>query len=224
MVLSHSTSTAATTQDSNPNLESSSLTCQPIIYYPRNSDDAIAVLNIFNEILPSELGLSILHHAEYWLLSRVSRKHTIAYNSDTGRDRHPYLQSNPIQGNNFPVKKIIIDIWSHDQEFNYYFESGTDNYEDSPTWFDVGIERPSGREELLSDTEVRIVENVYGSAKTKHHRIVYRGDQDSDQGVGHSWMRQLRADDRVSIIPQARFLGWKNFVEGAVIEVYTDSF
>ncbi|KAJ5094728.1 hypothetical protein N7456_010589 [Penicillium angulare] len=222
MVPSDSASTTTTTQDPDPNPGSSSLIPKVITHYPRNSEDALAALNILKKWLPSELGLNILDHAEYWLLSRVYREDTLTYTSATGRDRIPYLESKPIQGSHFPVKKIVIDIWSHDQEFNYYFESGTDNYEDSPTWFEIGIQRPSGREDILRDLDAKIVDNVHGSAKTRHHRIVYCGLGGQPGGASVRWMRNLEAEDRVTVIPQARFLGWKNFVEAAAIGVYTD--
>lgn len=184
-------------------------------HYPRDSSDAVAVLDILQRWLPAELGLAILHHAGYWLRSRVARQESRRFSQSACRDRTPYLLSEPIQGKRFPVQQIVIDIWSHDQGWSSYPEDhGT--YRGSWTWFDLGIQRPQGRKDITAGLP-GLVTNVHASSETRHHQVVYRRD---DQ----PWIEYLQAEDRISIIPQARFPGWVNYTEGASIAIYTDTF
>ncbi|PYH89067.1 hypothetical protein BO71DRAFT_403365 [Aspergillus ellipticus CBS 707.79] len=166
--------------------------------------------------LPSELGLSILAHAEYWLRSRVSRQESRRLSEESCRDKTPYLVPKPTKGERFPVREIRIDVWSHDQGWSSYPEDrGT--YRGSWTWFDLGFQRPPGRGDITTGLE-RLVTNVHASSWTRHHRVVYRRDE------GQPWMRDLQADDQISIIPRALYPGWVNCTEGASIEIYTDPF
>ncbi|KAJ5928397.1 hypothetical protein N7466_007353 [Penicillium verhagenii] len=182
-------------------------------YYPRDLEDAVAVLNILQQWLPSELGLSILTHAGYWLRSRAARKESKRFTEHNCRDRTPYLVSEPIKGERFPVQEIRIDVWSHDQGWSSYPDDhGT--YNGSWTWFDLGIQRPSGREDISTGLG-RAVTNVHASLTTRHHEVVYRRDE-------QPWMRELQADDQISIIPRALYPGWQNITEGISIEIYTE--
>jgi hypothetical protein len=184
-------------------------------YYPRHSEDAIAALNILRRRLPTELVLEILEYAEYWVCSGAYRQRKLGFTENDCRDRTPYLTSEPIKGDNRPVRAIKIDIWSHDQGWSSFREDyGT--YRNSWTWFDLGFQRPDGRDDLSQGEEIRLVTNIHASNDAKHHQIVYRDDQNL------SWMRGLQAGDQISIIPRARFPGWKNFVDEASIEIYTD--
>ncbi|KAI2674953.1 hypothetical protein CBS147355_6767 [Penicillium roqueforti] len=184
------------------------------IYYPRHSADAVESFNILRQKLPSELVLEILELAEYWVLSATFRADTVGYDEGDCRDRTPYLTSEPIQGERFPVREIRINIWSHDQGWSSYGEdNGT--YRNSWTWFDLGIERPPGRDDISKDEDLRLATNVHARRETMHHQITYRRDQKL------RWMQNLQAGDRISIIPRARFHGWRNTVEKASIEVYT---
>jgi hypothetical protein len=184
-------------------------------YYPRHSDDAVAVLNILRQRLPSELVLEVLEHAQYWIRSEVYRTDKLGFTENDCRDRTPYLTSEAIQGDRFPVREIKIDIWSHDQGWSSYREDyGT--YRNSWTWFDLGIARAPGRDDISKGEDLRLATNIHASKDTKHHQIVYRSDQNL------RWMRSLQAGDRISIIPRALFPGWKNFVDEASIEIYTD--
>ncbi|KAJ6087795.1 hypothetical protein N7467_006709 [Penicillium canescens] len=184
-------------------------------YYPRHSEDAIAVLNILRRRLPSELVLEVLEYAQYWVRSGVYRTDKLGFTENDCREGTPYLTSEAIQGDRFPVREIKIDIWSHDQGWSSYREDyGT--YRNSWTWFDLGITRPPGRDDIAQGEDLRLVTNIHASKDAKHHQIVYRSDQNL------RWMKNLQAGDRISIIPRARFPGWKNFVDEASIEIYTD--
>ncbi|KAE8370153.1 hypothetical protein BDV27DRAFT_152308 [Aspergillus caelatus] len=184
------------------------------IYYPRNSGDATSVFNILKRWLPSELVLEVLEHAEYWLVSRISRAEEMQYKERDCHGQTPYLTAAPIQGERYPVKKIRITIWSHDQGWSIYPQDhGTFN--NSWTWFDLGITRPAGREDISKDANLRLATNVHASKKTMCHEITYRRDQNL------RWVQNLEPGDSISIIPRALFPGWRNFVEKACIEIYT---
>ncbi|KAJ5194327.1 hypothetical protein N7491_001664 [Penicillium cf. griseofulvum] len=186
-------------------------------YYPRNSADALESFNILRQKLPSELVLDILEFGEYWVLSAVYREDSMDYTENDCRDRTPYLTSEPIQGERFPVQEIRINIWSHDQGWSSYREDhGT--YRNSWTWFDLDIERPLGRNDISKNEDLRdlrLATNVHARREPTHHRITYQRDQKLP------WMQNLQAGDRISIVPRARFPGWKNTVQKASIEIYT---
>ncbi|KAJ5969059.1 hypothetical protein N7501_005307 [Penicillium viridicatum] len=184
------------------------------MYYPRHSADAVESFNILRQKLPSELVLEILEFAEYWVLSAVHREDRVGYSENDCRDRIPYLTSKPIQGERFPVQEIKINIWSHDQGWSSYREDhGT--FRNSWTWFELGIERPPGRDDISKDEDLRLATNVHAEREAMNHQITYRRDQKL------RWMENLQAGDLISIVPRARFPGWRNTVEKASIEVYT---
>ncbi|KAJ6124323.1 hypothetical protein N7471_011640 [Penicillium samsonianum] len=184
------------------------------IYYPRHSADAVESFNTLRQKLPSELVLEILEFAEYWVLSTVHREDSVDYTESDCRDRTPYLTSEPIQGERFPVREIRINIWSHDQGWSSYREDhGT--FRNSWTWFDLAIERPPGRDDISKDENLRLATNVHAGRAAMHHRIMFHRDQKL------RWMQNLQAGDRILIVPRALFPGWRNTVEKASIEVYT---
>ncbi|OQD64298.1 hypothetical protein PENPOL_c008G04684 [Penicillium polonicum] len=184
------------------------------MYYPRHSADAVESFNILRQKLPSELVLEILEFAEYWVLSAVHREGRVGYSENDCRDRIPYLTSKPIQGGRFPVQEIKINIWSHDQGWSSYREDhGT--FRNSWTWFELGIERPPGRDDISKDEDLRLATNVHAEREAMNHQITYRRDQKL------RWMESLQEGDLISIVPRARFPGWRNTVEKASIEVYT---
>jgi hypothetical protein len=183
-------------------------------YYPRNSNDAINVFNALRQVLPSELVLEILELAQYWLQSAAYRDDKKSYDDVNYRDRTPYLTSPPIQGTR--VEEIRINIWSHDQGWSSYPQDhGT--LRNSWTWFEMGIERPEGREEIAKDEDLRLATNIHAQRQAKHHQIIYRRNQNL------RWFDALQPGDRLSIIPLARFTNWRNIVEKASIEVYAAS-
>jgi hypothetical protein len=172
------------------------------------------VFNTLRQVLPSELVLEIFEYAQYWLRSADYREDRISYGNDSYRDRTPYVRSAPIQGGR--LEEIRIDIWSHDQGWSSFPEdSGT--YRNSWTWFELGIERPEGREEIPEDESFRLATNVHAQRQTKHHQVVFKRDQNVP------WFEALQAGDVISIIPLARYPGWTNTVDKASIRIYTAS-
>lgn len=193
-----------------------SSTTKHAVYYPRDADDVVQVFQILRQRLPSELVIQVLKHTQYWVSSQASREDVIGFTENDCRDRAPYLVSRPIQGDRFPVREIRIDIWSHDQGWSSYSgDQGT--LKNSWTWFDLGIQRPPGREEISIDSDVRLATNLHAVRKTQHHQQVFERDC-------RPWMRQLQDGDQILIIPRATFPGWENFVEKASIEILTDAF
>ena len=206
--------TSKAAREFSPPLPSASAFDHGGIHYPRHSEDATTVLNILGQWLPPEIGLQILDHAEYWILSRVCRQEEVIYDEDDCFDAEPYLTSAPIQGDRFPVRKIRLNIWSHDQGWSSFpDEHGT--FKNSWTWFELAIERPPGRDEIFTDKEARVATNLHGIDETMRHQIIIRNDHES------RWMQVLQAGDRVSLVPRALYPGWENFVEAATIEIYT---
>lgn len=184
------------------------------VYYPRYGADAVQTFNLLRTRLPSELVLEILDFAQYWLRSYVYRDDRINYTENECHDRTAYLTSDPIRGNRFPVQQINIHIWSRDQGWSNYLEDhGT--FRNSWTWCELDIDRPLGRDDISKQEDLRLATNVHAGRAVHHHQVEYRKDQNLH------WMQSLEAGDRISIVPRARFPGWRNIMEKAVIEIYT---
>ncbi|KAJ5787628.1 hypothetical protein N7457_002618 [Penicillium paradoxum] len=184
------------------------------IYHPRHTADARQTFDILRQRLPAEIVLEILEFAQYWLQSCVQREERISYTESECHDRTAYLKSYPIRGERSPVRQINIHIWSRDQGWSSYREDhGT--FKNSWTWFVLDIDRPSGREDISKDEDLRLATNVHAGKALYHHEITYRADQNL------RWMKKLQAGDRISVVPRAQFPGWRNIVEKAAIEIYT---
>lgn len=187
----------ATTGDSSASAE-----LQPI-YWPQQPRDIFEVFWMLQrcgrEPLPRPVVLRILDLARYWLLSRASREDPVSLVEEDCQERHPYLTSEPIRGGHTsPVREIKFVVWSHDQGFSSYPEfHGT--FENSWTWFDLGIERPVGREPIIlhDDKERCLTSNIHASSKFRRHQIIYRQTGSNQKG---RWIENLQAGDRVSIL------------------------
>ncbi|KAJ5952989.1 uncharacterized protein N7479_011402 [Penicillium vulpinum] len=192
-----------------PASDEENITC-----YPRHSANVVESLNILRQKLPSELVLGILEFAEYWVSSVISREESVGYSPRDCHDPTPYLTSEPIQGEGFPVRKIRINIWSCDVGWSSHSEDhGTTR--NSWTWFDLGIERPPGRDDICEGENLHLMTNLLAAREITHHRIMYHRNQNL------RWMQNLQPGDRISIVPMARFRGSRNTVKKASIEVYT---
>lgn len=156
----------------------------------------------------------MLEYAEYWLLPRISRADEMQYAESDCHGQPPYLTSAPFQGELYPVKKIGVTIWSHDQGWISYPQEHS-SFNNSWTWVDLKITRPAGRDDISKDANLRLETNVHASEDTMCHEIIYRSDQDL------RLVQNLEPGDRISIIPRALFPGWTNFVENACIDIYT---
>lgn len=188
------------------------------MYQPSQPRDIIQVFLILQscarEALTRHIITKILDFARYWLLSRVSREDHISIDEEGCGKRTPYLVSKPIHGGGSRVREINVSVRSHDQGFSSYrVHHGT--FEASWTWFDLGIERPPGKNAIFGEKGMRLATNVHASKVFRHHQIIYRSTQKLD------WMQKLQAGDKISIIPMARFPAWRNFVGEASIAIYT---
>lgn len=61
-------------------------------------------------------------------------------------------------------------------------------------------------------------QNLHAYKQFQRHETIY-GRAGLNQNV--SWIERLEAGDRVSVIPVARFLGWRNCVREASIKIYS---
>lgn len=134
------------------------------------------------------------------------------------------------------MREIRIHIQSHDQGWSS-FRKDHGTLRNSWTWFELGVERASDREEESCVSSERggnrrLVTNVHAGKSVRENVVIYRAgvenEEDVDYGVGHGLsvrelgeLARLKAGDYVSIIPRARFPGWTNFVHSASIEIYT---
>lgn len=181
-------------------------------HHPRNLDEAVKTFNVLRHLLPAELVLEILALAEYWLETTAIRDDESIYNEVNYTERQPYLTSEPIPEGR--LEEIRIDIWSHDQGWSSYRESyGT--YENSWTWFELGIESSERRTAIANADPIRLATNVHAQREAQHHRVVFQ------RQMNEPLMQALQPGDRVSIIPLARFPGWRNTVEKASIQICT---
>ncbi|KAJ5351595.1 hypothetical protein N7452_000569 [Penicillium brevicompactum] len=181
-------------------------------HHPRNLAEAVETYNILRHLLPAELVLDILALAKYWLETAVMRGDVFTYDDVNYAKRQPYLTSEPIPEGR--LEEIRIDIWSHDQGWSSYRESyGT--YENSWTWFELEIEKFEDRTVIGKTDSIRLATNVHAQKEAQHHQIVFSRQNNV------TLMQALETGDRVSIIPLARFPGWRNTVERASIQICT---
>ncbi|KAJ5387099.1 hypothetical protein N7509_009640 [Penicillium cosmopolitanum] len=181
---------------------------------PRDIFEAFSILQrCGRQRLPKHIISLILDFARYWLLSKVTRKDLISIVARDCKDKPPYLTSEPIQSFNTHVREIKVIIWSHDQGFSSYPEDhGT--FKNSWTWFELEIERPPKSLRF----EDPVATNMHACKEFQCHMKVFSGEG-SDEANG--LIKTLQTGDRVSIIPMARFPGWRNYVREASIEVYS---
>ncbi|KAJ5332592.1 hypothetical protein MYU51_018919 [Penicillium brevicompactum] len=194
------------------NTMSSDSSSQAKQHHPMNLAEAVETYNVLRHLLPAELVLDILALAEYWLETAVMRGDVLTYDDVNYAKRQPYLTSEPIPEGR--LEEIRIDIWSHDQGWSSYRESyGT--YENSWTWFELAIEKFEGRTVIGKTDSIRLATNVHAQKEAQHHQIVFSRQNNV------TLMQALETGDRVSIIPLARFPGWRNTVERASIQICT---
>ncbi|KAJ5733733.1 hypothetical protein N7493_002519 [Penicillium malachiteum] len=181
------------------------------VYNPNENDvfETYFVLRkCFNGLLPGHLIRGILELAQYWSVSYDLREDEIAVMEKDCQWDTPYLVSSPVCGN---VKEIRIIVWSHDQGFSS-FPQRHGTFEDSWTWFQLGLEKLSGETRILQDP---LIINVHASWNLRRSKVVYSAKSPTRP----DWIDDLKSGDRLSIIPKAQYPAWKNYVYEASIEV-----
>jgi hypothetical protein len=184
------------------------------IYRPHDAHDVYHVAFILKQVLVPDLVPTILDLAEYWTKTSHERKDPQSYVEDScGR---PYLSiavSNVVGPR--MVRKVEISITSHDQGWSSYPQShGT--YEGSWTWFEAEIHPSEG--EIRSGVQRTLCRNVHAGRKDKTHVVEWRYNAvGEDEG---NLVRSLRPGTVISVVPWARFPGWRNYVSCASIDIY----
>ena len=206
-------------------------------YYPSNAHEqleaAFVLKKVAQERLPATLISYIFDLANYWIKSRVQRATLADYAEHDGSS--VYLRSQSIVGTKTrPLRKLVFEIVSHDQGWSDTRHThGT--YNDSYTWFEAV--RESGSEAILGP---EIFCNVQARNTWRKHVASWHfreGHHHEIQGSGidvvlhgnlryadeeiTTWFKQLKAGDRLCIVPRAQFVGWRNYVQSAKLEVYT---
>lgn len=193
-----------------------------VLHYPSEPRDIFEAFSILqhcgNGKIPRRIILEILNFAEYWLLSRVTRKGEVRLIERDSAKRLPYLTSKPIPKTSPSVQRVTFVVWSHDQGWSSYKVShGT--FENSWTWFEADIEKSPRASNIVSHgPEKRLLTNVHASRQYRRREVSYT----CLGSLKHrKWLEGLYPGDKISIIPMAWFPGWTNYVREASIEVHT---
>ena len=194
------------------------------VYYPRSKTDVFEVAFILRQVLVPDLVPQILDEAEYWTRSRCDRREEISVVEQEAGG--VYLATAPIESPlRKPVRRICFVIYSKDQgaswDRNYH---GT--YLNSWTWFCVDKVPSSQVPPLLREYEkqeeeppFRLLSNLHAGKYYMTHGIDWTPDS-SDENARH-FLDSIQNGDRVRIGVWARYRGWKNWVGGARMDVYT---
>ncbi|TEA10988.1 hypothetical protein C8034_v007957 [Colletotrichum sidae] len=117
------------------------------------------------------------------------------------------------------VRHITFDISSHDQGWsNYRHQWGT--YEDSHTWFEVGVVPTEGGNGSPADATRHVIQrNVHARRQTTNH-IVSWDDETASTEVSE-WMKALKPGTTVGVFARALYPGWVNHVERVAVRLET---
>jgi hypothetical protein len=184
-------------------------------YRPQNAHDVYHMAFNLRQVLVPDLVPVILDLAEYWTKTSYDRQDPKSYVEHTsGR---PYLIAAVSQGlGPRMVRKVEISITSHDQGWSSYPQyHGT--YEASWTWFEAEIHLTG--ENAQNCVKRTLCANVHAEAKDKTHMITWRYDAEDNEES--SLLRSLGTESIISVVPWARFPGWKNHVSCAGVDIYT---
>ncbi|KAJ5994091.1 hypothetical protein N7451_009815 [Penicillium sp. IBT 35674x] len=190
-----------------------SLTCIPMpstsnhqnpskVYRPAQARDVFEVFSIIRRCgkgrLPRHVILRIMDFGRYWLLHRAWRMGTMCVTERGCRERISYLKTQLLHGLQYPMKELLIRISSHDQSKFQLNAKDHGTFQKSNTWFDLGIERPPGREYDGLPKQGTICANIYLCSGFQEHHLP----------INTSVSNKLEAGDQISIIPMAGFGNW----------------
>jgi hypothetical protein len=72
---------------------------------------------------------------------------------------------------------------------------------------------------IHGSSQGRVIQvNVHASKIARNHTVTW-DTRDPTPGV-KEWLNSVRPGDMIAVYPRARYLGWKNFVEGIEIDVF----
>lgn len=139
-----------------------------------------------------------------------------------------YLVSEPLPDNaKLPIPRIVFKTLSHDQGWATDWPWDTGTYHNSETWFEI-TRLQDGK---LVGRRVQLTLNLRAHLQPKLHEIAWDVDQ-GDLGGGSrghgpkeqqeviDFMKSLKHNDRVAIVPRARYPRWVNCVKSAEIAIF----
>ncbi|KIJ21367.1 hypothetical protein PAXINDRAFT_65237 [Paxillus involutus ATCC 200175] len=144
--------------------------------------------------------------------------------------------SNPIAAH--PCRKIVFQLWSHDQGWTTSHPHDQGTYRNSFTWIGARIEKAQFGIALpgSDETFTHVQTNVQVNSETTHHTVTWhhldsvrKGSQDAQEADarGEDWkaldgrfVKAMRPGDCISLWMRARLRLWKCTLEKAKITVY----
>jgi ankyrin repeat protein/Cdc6-like AAA superfamily ATPase len=182
---------------------------RPILQWDENSP---SVREWENETWFADL-LALLHNTETKedipteLVAESSRNELISFDEDSAPK--PYVQVT-LPPSFQKASTIVIVTRSHDQGWSSYpEEQGT--YHGSQTFFSVEAKSATGEPK----GSLVFQYNIHGSSKTREHTNILSSRASSAKEL----IDKLQAGDVIQVIPQARYAGWVNYVEGVDLRV-----
>ncbi|KAK7948523.1 uncharacterized protein PG986_009409 [Apiospora aurea] len=150
-------------------LGSGSIEWTSATHWPQNEREALEVYWMLRRRfspagrsgLPRHFVVQIMETAKYWVKTTSSRTASEKYDENRSSLDQPYLLSIPVVGcGSFPVRRIKITVWSHDQGWSSY-KSCHGTYENSSTWFEVVIQKADG-----SMVDIEQEKGIYSTTST----------------------------------------------------------
>jgi hypothetical protein len=137
-------------------------------------------------------------------------------------------------GSRVTIKRAVFTTISHDQGYASEAPEFNGTYEDSNTWFEVSVTDRLGQDRVLPEpfTRNRRAEQDFFEHVVcwdfRDNKYWFRNEDDvlpyhASGLVAAQWISAIRAGDTVSIVPQALFPGWVNFIVEARIELWIDA-
>ncbi|KAI6160981.1 hypothetical protein EDD17DRAFT_1482318 [Pisolithus thermaeus] len=147
-----------------------------------------------------------------------------------------------------PCRRIVFELWSHDQGWSSNNPNDCGTYRESYTWWDASVE--TAQPEITGNTEISwpsslrrpplpnersLQRNLHAVEETQHHTVEWSyadtvpstTDQQDLYNRGRGplsadgrFVRNLKVGDCIALWASARFPGWEMHAEKAKISVY----
>lgn len=187
-------------------------------YRPHDAHDVYYMAFLLRQKVCPDLVPLILNLAEYWTKTSHRRSDRQSYTEHNAGE--PYFTT---KVTNTPkqnmVRKVDFTITSHDQGWSDYRQfHGT--YEGSWTWFEAEVHVPDrgGPARNLECTRRRLCTNVHADRKDKTH--VLEWSYDAEDRAVRNLVRALATGSVISVVPWAKYPGWRNYVSHVSIDIY----
>ncbi|WPH03523.1 Hypothetical protein R9X50_00640300 [Acrodontium crateriforme] len=180
-------------------------------YFPRDARDIYKTTFLLRQRLVLDLIPQILDLAEYWTQTSVERSAKICVDDTSAAREQPYLVLPLSQHDCRWIRKICFTVESCDQGWSSYpHDHGT--YVNSWTWFDAKVKGPDG------DFKHMVFANVHAGRDYHIHRVQWTADSTDENEK--KFFEHLLTGNELSLVPMARYAGWRNRVKNARIDVY----